>query len=86
MTRRPPRRNASRYRPERRSSARFTVLLIIFVKVKTALNSNDKLFRDVRDLNFAVVGPILNQKAKLIDEHYKALHTRSTTIPGRGQV
>jgi hypothetical protein len=47
-------------------------------KVKTPLNSNDKIFRDVRDLNFTVVGPILNQKAKLIDEYYKERHKAQT--------
>lgn len=47
-------------------------------KLKTPLNSNDKIFRDVRDLNFAVVGPILNQKAKMIDEYYKARKDIST--------
>jgi vacuolar protein sorting-associated protein 33A len=47
-------------------------------KLKTPLNSNDKIFRDIRDLNFSVVGPILNQKAKMIDEYYKARKDIST--------
>jgi hypothetical protein len=47
-------------------------------RVKTPLNSNDKIFRDVRDLNFSVVGPILNQKAKLIDEYYKERYKAET--------
>eukprot|EP01125_Pyxidicula_operculata_P001470 TRINITY_DN11349_c0_g1_i1.p1 TRINITY_DN11349_c0_g1~~TRINITY_DN11349_c0_g1_i1.p1 ORF type:complete len:649 (-),score=140.94 TRINITY_DN11349_c0_g1_i1:30-1976(-) len=47
-------------------------------KVKTSLNSNDKLFRDIRDVNFSVVGPHLNQKAKIIDEYYKERHAAKT--------
>ena len=40
-------------------------------KVKYALNSNDRLFSDVRDKNFTIIGPTLNQRAKDIDEYYK---------------
>lgn len=40
-------------------------------KMKTPLNGNDKLFRDTRDLNFSVVGPKLNEKAKVIDKYYQ---------------
>jgi len=40
-------------------------------KVKTPLNSNDKLFSFLRDVNFGVLGPLLNKKAKEIDEYYK---------------
>jgi len=47
-------------------------------KFKTALNSNDKLFRDVRDLNFSMVGPQLNAKAKHIDEYYKERYAAKT--------
>lgn len=43
-------------------------------KIKTPFNSNDKILRDIRDLNFSLVGPILNQKAKTIDEYYKQRH------------
>jgi len=42
-------------------------------KIKTPLNSNDKLYSQLRDLNFAVLGPLLNKKAKEIDEYYKVL-------------
>eukprot|EP01114_Cavostelium_apophysatum_P016053 TRINITY_DN4505_c0_g1_i1.p1 TRINITY_DN4505_c0_g1~~TRINITY_DN4505_c0_g1_i1.p1 ORF type:complete len:397 (-),score=119.29 TRINITY_DN4505_c0_g1_i1:26-1216(-) len=42
--------------------------------VKVALNSNDKLFMDIRNLNFSVLLPILNKKAKEIDEYYKQRH------------
>lgn len=47
-------------------------------KVKTPLNSNDKLFRDIRDLNFSVVGPRLNEKAKVIDKYYQQRHDVQT--------
>jgi hypothetical protein len=40
-------------------------------KAKIALNSNDKLYAEIRDLNFSVIGPLLNKKAKEIDEYYK---------------
>lgn len=38
---------------------------------KIVLNSNDRIFRDIRDVNFSQVGPILNAKAKYINEYYK---------------
>jgi hypothetical protein len=38
--------------------------------MKIPLNSNDRLYSDLRDLNFTVVGPRLNKKAKEIDEYY----------------
>uniref|UniRef100_A0A6B2KZZ3 Uncharacterized protein n=1 Tax=Arcella intermedia TaxID=1963864 RepID=A0A6B2KZZ3_9EUKA len=47
-------------------------------KLKTPLNSNDRLFSDIRDLNFASVGPHLHAKAKLIDEHYKERYAAKT--------
>jgi len=43
-------------------------------KVKVPLNSNDKLFTEVRDVNFSVLGPILNKKARSIDDNYKERH------------
>lgn len=39
-------------------------------KMKIPINSNDRLYADLRDLNFTVVGPRLNKKAKEIDEYY----------------
>ncbi|KAG0613466.1 hypothetical protein M758_6G104800 [Ceratodon purpureus] len=39
-------------------------------KVKVPLNSSDKLFRELRDLNFAVVGQVLRQKAVSIKQDY----------------
>jgi len=47
-------------------------------KQKVALNSSDKLFAVLRDLNFSVLGPILNKKAKEIDEYYKLRHDAKT--------
>src|SRR5690348_8033812 len=35
-------------------------------KSKIALNSNDKVYANLRDLNFSTVGPLLNKKAKEI--------------------
>jgi hypothetical protein len=49
-------------------------------KIKVPLNSNDAIFSDVRDLNFARVGPNLNEKAKIIEEYYKKRH-EAHTVP-----
>lgn len=46
--------------------------------VKIALNSNDKVFSEIRDLNFSVIGPSLNKKAKLIEDYYKRRHEAQT--------
>eukprot|EP01124_Arcella_intermedia_P019847 TRINITY_DN2719_c0_g1_i1.p1 TRINITY_DN2719_c0_g1~~TRINITY_DN2719_c0_g1_i1.p1 ORF type:complete len:636 (+),score=141.62 TRINITY_DN2719_c0_g1_i1:60-1967(+) len=43
------------------------------------LNSNDKTFLKLRDLNFSVVGKLLNQKAKEIEEFYEKRKTAQTT-------
>lgn len=40
-------------------------------KKKYGLNSSDKLFAQLRDLNFAVVGSLLNKIAKRINENYE---------------
>ena len=40
-------------------------------KMKVPLNSNDRIFAEVRDLNFSVLLPLLNKKAKEIDLYYK---------------
>lgn len=40
-------------------------------KKKYVLNSSDKLFGQLRDHNFAVVGGILNKVAKRINENYE---------------
>eukprot|EP01112_Ceratiomyxa_fruticulosa_P014948 TRINITY_DN4340_c0_g6_i1.p1 TRINITY_DN4340_c0_g6~~TRINITY_DN4340_c0_g6_i1.p1 ORF type:complete len:617 (-),score=127.38 TRINITY_DN4340_c0_g6_i1:93-1943(-) len=47
-------------------------------KIKVALNSNDKLYNEIRNLNFSVLGPLLNRKAKEIDEYYKTRHGAQT--------
>jgi hypothetical protein len=39
-------------------------------KMNIPLNSNDKLYSQIRDLNFSVILPILNRKAKEITEIY----------------
>lgn len=39
-------------------------------KLKVPLNSSDKLFRELRDLNFGVVGQVLRQKAVSIKQDY----------------
>lgn len=40
-------------------------------KKKIALNSGDKLFSQLRDMNFAVVGGVLNRIARRINEDYE---------------
>jgi len=49
-------------------------------KLKVPLNSNDAIFSDIRDLNFARVGPNLNEKARIIEEYYKKRH-EAHTVP-----
>jgi hypothetical protein len=39
-------------------------------KVKVPLNSSDKLYRELRDLNFGVVGQVLRQKATSMKQDY----------------
>jgi hypothetical protein len=48
-------------------------------KIKLALNCNDKLYNEIRDMNFTQIGPFLNRKAKEIDEYYKSRHGASVT-------
>ncbi|KAG0763593.1 hypothetical protein G6F57_004678 [Rhizopus arrhizus] len=47
-------------------------------KKKYVLNSSDKLFAQLRDQNFAVVGGILNKVAKRINENYEERHNAKT--------
>eukprot|EP00898_Chlorokybus_atmophyticus_P003266 jgi/Chlat1/3940/Chrsp26S04033 len=42
-------------------------------KVKIPLNSSDKLFREIRDKNFSVVGAVLRERATTIRSDYKGL-------------
>jgi hypothetical protein len=46
-------------------------------KKKIALNSGDRLFAQLRDMNFAVVGGFLNRIAKRINEDYEVYHYNS---------
>ena len=46
---------------------------------KIALNSADKVFRDLRDLSFAAVGPQLGQRAKSIQSDYKTSKVANST-------
>jgi len=45
---------------------------------KIPLNSNDKLFSQLRDMNFAVVGGILSQVARRIQDDYEGRHQVKT--------
>ncbi|KAI8098314.1 Sec1-like protein [Gilbertella persicaria] len=47
-------------------------------KKKYVLNSSDKLFSQLRDQNFAVVGGMLNKIAKRINENYEERHNAKT--------
>ncbi|CAG8459081.1 4227_t:CDS:10, partial [Scutellospora calospora] len=47
-------------------------------KKKISLNSGDKLFSQLRDMNFAVVGGVLNRVAKRINENYEERHQAVT--------
>jgi hypothetical protein len=39
-------------------------------KKKVVLNSNDGLFKEIRDLNFRVLGPVLHKKAEFVQDTY----------------
>ncbi|KAG0350964.1 hypothetical protein BGZ54_003500, partial [Gamsiella multidivaricata] len=47
-------------------------------KKKVPLNGGDKLFSEIRDLNFAVVGGLLNKVAKRINADYEERHNAKT--------
>ncbi|KAG0239155.1 vacuolar protein sorting-associated protein 33A [Mortierella sp. GBAus27b] len=47
-------------------------------KKKVPLNAGDKLFSELRDLNFAVVGGLLNKVAKRITADYEERHNAKT--------
>jgi len=47
-------------------------------KKKFALNSDDKIYQEIRDLNLRAVSPFLNKKAKAIDQYYKDRHKAQT--------
>jgi len=47
-------------------------------KKKVPLNGGDRLFSELRDLNFAVVGGLLNKVAKRINADYEERHNAKT--------
>ncbi|GLJ41401.1 hypothetical protein SUGI_0857010 [Cryptomeria japonica] len=49
-------------------------------KAKVPLNSSDKLYREIRDLNFGVVGQVLRQKATTMRQDYTEVTTTSQTV------
>ncbi|GBB83477.1 hypothetical protein RclHR1_01020018 [Rhizophagus clarus] len=49
-------------------------------KKKVPLNSSDKLFVQLRDMNFAVVGGVLNRVARRINENYEERHQAKTVM------
>lgn len=48
-------------------------------KRKIPLDSSDKLYEQLRDTNFAIVGPLLNKIARRLDSDYKARHDAKST-------
>ncbi|TKY51624.1 Vacuolar protein-sorting-associated protein 33-like [Spatholobus suberectus] len=49
-------------------------------KTKVPLNSTDKLFKEIRDLNFEVVVQILRQKATSMKQDYTEMTTTTQTV------
>ncbi|KAK6933415.1 Sec1-like protein [Dillenia turbinata] len=49
-------------------------------KIKVPLNSSDKLFEDIRDLNFEVVGQVLRQKATSMKQDYTEMTTTGNSV------
>ncbi|KAL0298924.1 UNVERIFIED_CONTAM: Vacuolar protein-sorting-associated protein 33, partial [Sesamum radiatum] len=49
-------------------------------KIKVPLNSSDKLFKEIRDLNFEVVVQLLRQKATSMKQDYTEISTTSQTV------
>jgi hypothetical protein len=47
-------------------------------KVKVPLNSSDKLYKEIRDLNFEVVVQVLRQKATSIQQDYAEVKSTNT--------
>ena len=45
---------------------------------KVALNSNDALFKEIRDLNFSALGPRLKKKAASVQQTYEERHNAET--------
>ncbi|KAF9594287.1 hypothetical protein IFM89_028944 [Coptis chinensis] len=49
-------------------------------KTKVPLNSSDKLFKEIRDLNFEVVVQVLRQKATSMKQDYTEMSTTTQTV------
>ncbi|KAI5648597.1 hypothetical protein M9H77_34602 [Catharanthus roseus] len=49
-------------------------------KIKVPLNSSDKLFKEIRDLNFEVVVQVLRQKATSMKQDYTEISTTNQTV------
>ncbi|GAM86025.1 hypothetical protein ANO11243_040350 [Dothideomycetidae sp. 11243] len=49
-------------------------------KRKIALDSSDPLYPDLRDLNFALLGPTLNARARALQTNYEARHRTDASI------
>lgn len=49
-------------------------------KLKVPLNSSDKLFKEIRDLNFEVVVQVLRQKATSMKQDYTEISTTTQTV------
>ncbi|CAM8962274.1 unnamed protein product [Rhodiola kirilowii] len=49
-------------------------------KIKVPLNSSDKLFKEIRDLNFEVVVQVLRQKATSMKQDYADVTTTSQSV------
>jgi hypothetical protein len=47
-------------------------------KKKQPLNSNDTLYKEIRDLNFRVLGPLLHKKAEIVADTYSKRHNAKT--------
>eukprot|EP00299_Pterocystis_sp_00344_P011353 c5279_g1_i1.p1 GENE.c5279_g1_i1~~c5279_g1_i1.p1 ORF type:complete len:451 (+),score=116.67 c5279_g1_i1:619-1971(+) len=47
-------------------------------KVKYPMNNNDRIFSEIRDINFSVIGPVLNKKAQYISANYEERHQAQT--------
>ncbi|XP_051116487.1 vacuolar protein-sorting-associated protein 33 homolog isoform X1 [Andrographis paniculata] len=49
-------------------------------KIKVPLNSSDKLFKEIRDMNFEVVVQVLRQKATSMKQDYTDISTTTQTV------
>lgn len=56
------------------------------LKRKIAIESSDKLYEELRDANFAVVGPLLNKVARRLQSDIQNRHTNMTTAELRNFV